>query len=202
MKASLKIVSGKKITALLLTGLILGISAADLLAAGHPRVRQVNRRFETQQDRIGRGVKSGALTARETARLENREANLKAQESFFRTENGGHLTVQEQAKLNHEENGLSRSIYQQKHDAQVQNVTPKSEVGQRLENQQDRIAQGVTSGALTARETSRLEARETFLSGQIASDRNANGGKLTAAERTQINGELNHLSGQIYRQKH
>ncbi len=159
------------------------------MAARHPRVRQVNRRFENQQDRIAAGVKSGALTSREAARLENREANLKAQENFFRAENGGHLTLQEQAKLNREENGLSRSIHSQKHDAQVQNITPKSEVGQRLENQQDRIAQGIKSGSLTARETSRLEARETFLRGQIASDRNANGGRLTDAERAQTNGE-------------
>jgi hypothetical protein len=36
-------------------------------------------------------------------------------------------------------------------------------IGQRKENQQDRIAQGVKSGQLTAGETSRLEGRESHL---------------------------------------
>ena len=33
-------------------------------------------RRENQQDRIAQGVASGQLTAKETARIENREANL------------------------------------------------------------------------------------------------------------------------------
>jgi len=36
---------------------------------------------------------------------------------------------------------------------------PKTEVGQRKENQQNRIAQGVQSGQLTAGETANLEMR-------------------------------------------
>jgi hypothetical protein len=46
-----------------------------------------------------------------------------------------------------------------------------------------------------------LEARETALRNQIATDRNANGGKLTAAERQQINQELNQLSAGIQKEK-
>ena len=55
----------------------------------HPRVRQVNRRAERQQDRIAAGVKSGQLTARETANLETKEAALKSEEHTYRLENGG-----------------------------------------------------------------------------------------------------------------
>lgn len=179
------------------------LTTAEAAPGGrHPRVREVNRRFENQQDRIAAGVKSGQLTAKETANLETKEAALKNEEHTFRLENNGHLTRSEQITLNKQENNLSAQIYSQKHDAQTANTTPKSEVGARFENQQDRIAEGIKSGQLTATEASRLEARETALRSQIATDRNANGGKLTDAERTQINAELNGLSTRIYRQKH
>lgn len=168
----------------------------------HPPVRQVNRRFERQQDRIAAGVKSGQLTPRETANLETKEAALKSEERTFRLENGGSLTRAEQVKLNKQENKLSEQIFDQKHDAQTATTTPKSEVGARLENQQDRIGAGIASGQLTAGEAARLEAREVELRHEISADRNANGGKLTDAERKEINQELNGLSARIYKQKH
>ncbi len=75
-------------------------------------------------------------------------------------------------------------------------------INQRLENQQDRIAQGVNSGQLTARETSSLENKEAAIQNEVRADRNANGGKLTPQERAQVNRQLNHTSKQIYRDKH
>jgi hypothetical protein len=66
----------------------------------HPRVREVNRRFNNQQDRIAAGIKSGQLTAKETANLETKEAALKNEEHTFRLENNGHLTRDEQITLN------------------------------------------------------------------------------------------------------
>jgi hypothetical protein len=62
----------------------------------------------------------------------------------------------------------------------------KSEVGRRAENQQDRIAQGVKSGALTPKETAKLETKEAAVNHEIRTDRKANGGKLTAAEKKQV----------------
>jgi hypothetical protein len=174
----------------------------DMTRGRHPRVRQVNRRFERQQDRIAAGVNSGQLTAAETARLEQRERHLKQQEIADRQANGGHLTKQEAAQLNTKENRLNRAIFAQKHDAQTATTVPKSQVGARVENQQDRIASGIKSGNLTAGEASRIEAREAELRHQILTDRNANGGKLTPAERQQINGELDQLSTRIEKQKH
>ena len=77
-----------------------------------------------------------------------------------------------------------------------------NEIGQRKENQQDRIAQGVGSGQLTAGETARLEQREARLNREVRADRRANGGRLTAQERRQVNRQQNRLSRQIYRDKH
>ena len=75
-------------------------------------------------------------------------------------------------------------------------------INQRLENQQDRIAQGIRSGQLTAGEAANLESKESAITKEVRADRQANGGKLTQAERAQVNRQLNHTSRQIYRDKH
>jgi len=75
-------------------------------------------------------------------------------------------------------------------------------VNQRRENQQDRIAQGVRSGQLTARETSHLESREARVNHEVRADRRAHDGHLTAQERRQVNRQQNRMSKSIYRDKH
>jgi hypothetical protein len=67
--------------------------------------------------------------------------------------------------------------------------------------QQERIAQGVASGELTARETIRLERQEARLHRQIRRDR-ADGGGLSPAERARIEAKQDRLSRRIYVQKH
>jgi len=163
--------------------------------------QEIQERKENQQDRIAQGVQSGQLTAGETARLESREAALNSEERSMRKLDDGKLTPQDRRTLNQQQNSLSRQIYNQKHDAQVQ-PTPRGEVGARQENQQDRIAQGIRSGQLTAGETARLETKEAGVNKEIHNDRQANGGTLTPQERRQVNRQQNHLSNQIYRDKH
>jgi len=75
-------------------------------------------------------------------------------------------------------------------------------IQQRKDNQQERIAQGVASGQLTAGETARLERREAALNHEERSMRAANGGTLTAGDRAVINRQQNRLSGNIYRLRH
>ncbi len=75
-------------------------------------------------------------------------------------------------------------------------------INQREENQQDRIAQGIKSGQLTAGETANLETKEAAINNEVRADRHLNGGKLTQAERVQVNHQLNRTSRQIYRDKH
>ena len=77
-----------------------------------------------------------------------------------------------------------------------------NKVGQRRENQQARIAQGVKSGQLTPGETAKLEKQQKTIHKQVAADRKANGGTLTASERKQIHKEQNQASRNIYRKKH
>jgi len=73
---------------------------------------------------------------------------------------------------------------------------------QREENQQDRIAQGVRSGALTPHETARLEHREARVNREIRRDRFRSGGHLTHRERVHIRRQQNHISRAVYRDKH
>lgn len=77
-----------------------------------------------------------------------------------------------------------------------------SEVGRRAENQQDRIAQGVKSGALKPGQTANLESKEAGINREIRADRRTNGGKLSPAEKRAVNRQQNHVSRQIYRDKH
>ena len=79
---------------------------------------------------------------------------------------------------------------------------PSNKVNARRDNQQARIAQGVKSGQLSAKETAHLENKEHKLNQEIHADRTANGGKLTAQEKTQVNRQQNNVSNQIYTDKH
>jgi hypothetical protein len=78
----------------------------------------IDQRQANQEKRIEQGVKSGELTAKETARLENREAKLQADKQKAKAD--GVVTKKERAKLQHEANRDSKAIYRQKHDAQKQ----------------------------------------------------------------------------------
>ena len=161
----------------------------------------VNIRRQDQQQRTANGVQSGQLTAGETKRLEGREANLNREVKDDRQANGGKLTPQERRRINRQQNDVSRSIYNDKHNA-AQAHYGNNEVGQRRENQQDRIAQGIRSGQMNAGEAARTEGREQNINRSVAADRAANGGKLTGQERQNINHRQNSVSRQIYRQKH
>jgi hypothetical protein len=77
-----------------------------------------------------------------------------------------------------------------------------SRPGVRAENQQQRVAQGVRSGQMTAGETRNVENREASIHNQAAADRAANGGHLNGQERQQINQRQNNVSRSINNDKH
>jgi hypothetical protein len=83
---------------------------------GHPRVNQVNRREARQQARIANGVKNGSLSPKETSHLENREARVQAREQKDMAAHNGHLTKAEQRGINRQQNRISRTIHQDKHN--------------------------------------------------------------------------------------
>ncbi|MGC9158139.1 MAG: hypothetical protein ACP5FH_04040 [Terracidiphilus sp.] len=161
----------------------------------------VSVRRNDQQQRIANGVQSGQLTAGETKNLESREAGLNREVRADRAASGGTLTAQQQQQIHRQQNNLSRSIYIDKHNA-AQAHYGNNPVGQRRANQQNRIANGIRNGSMTAGEAARTETREQGINQRIHADRAANGGRLTPGERQQINRQKNRASRQIYRQKH
>ena len=92
-----------------------------LLMAGDARADgRIARRKARQQARIAQGVRSGQLTAGETARIERREARLNREIRDMREDNGGRLTPRERRRVNRQQNRLSREIYREKHDSEHQ----------------------------------------------------------------------------------
>ena len=158
-------------------------------------------REQNQQDRIANGVQSGQLTAGETKSLEGQEATVNSQARADRAADDGHLTAADRSQLNGEQNHLSKEIYTDKHNAATAHYG-NNEVGQRRLNQQNRIANGIRSGKLSAGQAAHSEGHEQHINQQIHADRSANGGKLTGVEKGQINHEQNKTSHAIYRDKH
>jgi hypothetical protein len=161
----------------------------------------IAQRKENQQDRIANGVQSGQLTAGETSKLETKEAAINGETRADRAANGGKLTTAEKQQINRQQNQVSKQIYNDKHNANTAQYG-NNKVGQRRENQQDRIAQGIKSGQLTAGETAKLENQQKGINQQVKADRAANGGKLTPSEKAQVNKEQNAASKNIYNKKH
>ena len=78
---------------------------------------EVNSRQGNQQQRISQGVRSGQLTPGETRNLENRDSSINHLAQADRAANGGYLTQQQRQHINRRQNNVSRSIYNDKHNA-------------------------------------------------------------------------------------
>jgi hypothetical protein len=81
-------------------------------------------------------------------------------------------------------------------------TTPAPTINQRKENQQDRIAQGVKSGQLTAGETSHIEHQEAGINKEEKGMRAQDNGHLTKQDKKTINQQQNQESKRIHRDKH
>lgn len=97
--------------------LVCAASAALLLACGTAAGAQVQQAMHNQQSRIVQGERSGALTWRETRRLEQREARLHREIRQMRARHGGRLTRAERRWVQRQEQANSRAIRKLKHNA-------------------------------------------------------------------------------------
>jgi len=86
-------------------------------SASSQRMQADVQRNADQQSRIHNGVKSGALTDRETAHLERGQAHTAKREA--RAGRDGHVGPREQHRIQTADNRQSHRIYRQKHDAQT-----------------------------------------------------------------------------------
>ena len=90
-------------------------AGAGKVDPNHPRVNQVNRREQNQQNRIANGIKNDKLTPGQAANLEKGQQRLQNNEKRDMAKDNGHLTKQDQKQLNKEANHQSAKIYKDKH---------------------------------------------------------------------------------------
>lgn len=101
----------KKIILLLTLIGFIGIAATESYAQKTPRGKK---RMSIQKTRIKRGVKSGSLTAKETAHLTKERRNIK--KSVRSAKSDGKLSLSERRNLHKQLNRSSKDIYKAKHN--------------------------------------------------------------------------------------
>lgn len=74
----------------------------------------VKRQFN-QQRRIGNGIRNGAVTPRQGARLERQQVRIHRQVRTMRARHNGRLTAKDRRIIRHKQNIASRRIYRAKH---------------------------------------------------------------------------------------
>jgi hypothetical protein len=186
------------------TVVCLGVLAGFMgTAALAQTVQQDQQRDVNQQERIEQGLKSGELSTREAGHLEREQQHVDKMEA--RDLHNGAISPAEQARLNAAQNKASRDIAADKHNGVVGN--PNSASSQRMQadvqrnvNQQQRIANGVNSGALTNHEVGSLERGQAHIDRKEANA--AANGHVGAAEQRGIQRSENRQSARVYRKKH
>ncbi|HVN98763.1 MAG TPA: hypothetical protein VMT49_01875 [Steroidobacteraceae bacterium] len=85
-------------------------SAETAWQKAHPRRAEVNHRLANQDRRIHNEVKEGELTHAQAGALHKEDRQIRQEERDMASQNGGHITKQEQRTLNQQENAVSKQI--------------------------------------------------------------------------------------------
>ena len=187
------------------TAVRLGVIAAGFLSTATfaQTVQQDQQRDVNQQQRIEQGLQSGQLSTHEAGHLEREQQHIDKMEAHDLK--NGSISPAEQARLNAAQNKASSDIAAEKHNGVTGN--PNSVSSQRMQadvqrnvNQQQRIANGVGSGALTNHEVGSLERGQAHVDRKEANA--AANGHIGAAEQRNVQRSENRQSGRIYRKKH
>jgi hypothetical protein len=107
-----------KIASITLAVSLLGAAASSAMATtpdttwqkNHPRREQVNNRLAHQNQRIKTEVKEGELSKSQAAALHKEDRQIRTEERLMASQNGSHITKQEQRTLNQQENAVSKQI--------------------------------------------------------------------------------------------
>ena len=186
-----------------LTLVALATSVLSTAAWAQTTAEQDQQRDVNQQERIEQGLKSGELSTKEAGSLERDEQHVDRMEA--KDLKNGSISPAEQAKLNAAQNKTSNAIYNDKHNATTGNPNSASSQGmqtdvQRNVNQQQRIANGMNSGALTNKEAGSLERGQAHVDRKEANA--AANGHVGAGEQRRIQRSENRQSNRIYNKKH
>lgn len=80
--------------------------------AAHPRRAEVNHRLANQNRRIHDEVRDGDMSHAQAATLHKDDRQIRREERLMASQDGGHITKQEQRTLNQQENRVSKQIGQ------------------------------------------------------------------------------------------
>jgi hypothetical protein len=81
-------------------------------AKDHPRRHEVNQRLKNQDKRINKEEKEGEISKGQAAKLHKEDRQIRKEERSMASQDGGHITKQEQRTLNQQENSVSKQIGQ------------------------------------------------------------------------------------------
>lgn len=76
----------------------------------HPRRAEVNARLAKQDRRIHTEVKEGEMSKAQAHSLHTQDHQIRTEERTMASQNGGHISKQEQKTLNQQENAVSKQI--------------------------------------------------------------------------------------------
>ncbi|MBS1605191.1 MAG: hypothetical protein JST42_21185 [Bacteroidetes bacterium] len=94
---------------------LLSISSATFAQDGkwdrqHPRRAEVNSRLNNQDRRINQERREGEISGAKAARLHAQDHAIRHEERAMAARHDGHITRGEQARINRQENHVSRRI--------------------------------------------------------------------------------------------
>lgn len=106
--------STKAVLTTALTGLIIATTTSAMAETNwqknHPRRAEVNHRLNNQDRRIHNEVKEGEMTRQQAGQLHKQDRQIRQEERDMASQNGGHITKQEDRTLNQQENHVSHEI--------------------------------------------------------------------------------------------
>ncbi|HEX8955733.1 MAG TPA: hypothetical protein VF798_05640 [Burkholderiaceae bacterium] len=94
----------------LVAGFAANANAETRWQKNHPRRTEVNDRLGLQHARVNQKVDSGKMTAAQGAQIKHEDHQIRQEERDMASQNGGHITKQEQRTLNQQENKVSQQI--------------------------------------------------------------------------------------------
>lgn len=173
---------------------LVAASAGSLPAVADAQAWQsINARQQNTLARINNGIRNGALTQGEAAKLRTEFYALNQLEQRYRRDG---LSLRERQDLDRRFDELSRRIYVQKNDRQT--AGQWMSINARQANQFARINNGIRNGALTQAEATRLRS-DFYALERLEQQYRLNG--LTLAERQDLDRRFDALSRRIFVQK-
>jgi hypothetical protein len=91
-------------------GIAASAMAESQWAKDHPRRHEVNKRLDHQNRRIDKEVNEGKMSKAQARKLHKEDHQIRQEERDMASQNGGHITKQEQHVLNQQENAVGKQI--------------------------------------------------------------------------------------------